>query len=159
MSLTEAAAAAAAPRGGDVWSGKASQAPIKAISYSSHTRIELRAAAARRWAAAGRVACGCALRLCARCLLRVLLHAPREIDRLSRFGVCAEVSPQNRAGARAFAGRARGPVPGGWVRERAGRAPTAPAPFPVPELLGLGARPGRKRPESTKSGKVVTGSK
>ena len=45
--MTEAAVAAAA-RGSGVEAGRASQAPIKAISYynSGHTRIEFQAAAA-----------------------------------------------------------------------------------------------------------------
>ena len=48
LTLTEAAVAAAA-RGSGVSAGRASQAPIKAISYynSSHTPRELQAAAAR----------------------------------------------------------------------------------------------------------------
>ena len=64
--LTEAAEAAAA-RGSGEKAGRASQAPIKVITYynRSHTRIELQAAAARGldccWELCGRVVALCSL--------------------------------------------------------------------------------------------------
>ena len=116
-------------RGGGVWSGRASQAPIKAISYSGHTRIELQAAAVRGlgccWAS-GVWPCAPALRSVRLRELRVLLHTPRETGWLSRFGVCAKVSPRIE------------PVHAPLRAERAGRRCRAPA--------GAGGRVVRRRP-------------